>query len=447
MRSKTMPDSTIDAMPTKRLFIEMLTKDIPLIPAIIDLIDNAADSARQLRKGGSLSNVAVHVTYGSDFFSISDNCAGIPIDVAEKYAFRFGRAHGAPSLKHSVGQFGVGMKRAIFKMGRAFTVESATSNSRFVVSEDVDDWAKHQDWHFRFAEREEGVAITSDRRGTRIKITRLHSDVADSFALASFENELRAEIQSRLQEPLSRGLVISVNQVPVQVVPMKVLADPRLAPAEVKFRYPDKGSRAVTVRLICGLGPSDDRAAAGWHVYCNGRLILEGDKSDVTGWGENYGGIKIPGFHAQYNHLRGFAFFDCDDPSKLPWNTTKTGVDVDSAVYRAAKLEMMKLMLPVKEFLDLLKKETEAVPKGDSGPLKKIILKSRASPLSAVRTRETFVPPKAAVRLTKNHDMQQTITYQRPTSQVEKVKRELGVKSPIKVGERTFDYYYRAEIE
>jgi hypothetical protein len=33
----------INAMPTKELFIDMLTQDISLIPAIVDLVDNAAD--------------------------------------------------------------------------------------------------------------------------------------------------------------------------------------------------------------------------------------------------------------------------------------------------------------------------------------------------------------------------------------------------------------------
>src|SRR5216683_8239292 len=117
----------IDAMPTKELFIDMLTRDIALCPAIIDLVDNCADGAKRLHGEGPFRNLWARVEISPEEFRISDNCGGIPVDVARRYAFRFGRPPGTPCVKHSVGQFGVGMKRAIFKMGRKFRIESATA--------------------------------------------------------------------------------------------------------------------------------------------------------------------------------------------------------------------------------------------------------------------------------------------------------------------------------
>src|SRR5438067_1777019 len=103
-------ESVIDAMPTKELFIDMLTRDISLIPAIIDLVDNSADGAKKDKGDGSLEDFWARLSIAPREFKLSDNCGGISVETAKKYAFRFGRPSGAPFVKHSVGQFGVGMK-------------------------------------------------------------------------------------------------------------------------------------------------------------------------------------------------------------------------------------------------------------------------------------------------------------------------------------------------
>jgi DNA topoisomerase VI subunit B len=204
-------ERTIDAMPTKELFIDMLTRDIALIPAIIDLVDNSADGAKNAKAEGSLKGYWARVAISADQFSASDNCGGISVETARRYAFRFGRASGAPSVKHSVGQFGVGMKRAIFKMGRKFRIESTTTTSYFVVEVDVDAWAKNPKWEFEFTELDEKSKHPANDTGTTVTVTRLHPDVAEKFSLETFETELRNELQSRLQDPISRGLATTLN--------------------------------------------------------------------------------------------------------------------------------------------------------------------------------------------------------------------------------------------
>ena len=438
----------IDVMPTKELFIDMLTRDIALIPAIIDLVDNSADGAKRLRESGSFKDLWARVEISGEEFRIADNCGGISVDVAEKYAFRFGRPEGAPFVKHSVGQFGVGMKRAIFKMGRKFRVDSSTTKSKFAVEVNVEAWAKTKEWKFPFTEREEGVKVTKDETGTTISVTSLHADVADAFRLANFEIELKNELQSRLQDPISRGLAVTLNQVPVTAQPLAILADPRLAPAYKKLRYPESGPKPVTVKLYCGLGESEDRAAAGWHVFCNGRLILEGDKTAITGWGEESDGISIPGFHGQYNHLRGYAYFDADDAGKLPWNTTKTGINTDSAVYRAAKLEMMRLMRPVVDFLNKLKNEKDQKGPGDEmGPLERLVDKATTAPLTKANTRDVFEMPKIKAAPVKIGPVMQKIQYSKPLKEVKRAMEALGVSTYTALGERTFEYFYKAEVE
>lgn len=457
MPSRTNADDeelTIDAMPTKELFIDMLTRDIALIPAIIDLVDNSADGAKKTKGDGSLKAYWVRVSISADEFTVSDNCGGISVETARKYAFRFGRPSGAPSVKHSVGQFGVGMKRAIFKMGRKFRVESTTVTSRFVVEVDVDAWAKKPKWEFEFTEVDEKTKHSADEIGTTVTVTKLHSDVAEKFALESFESELRNELKSKLQDPIARGLATTLNTLPVDAEPMMMLSDPRLAPAYNKLTYTEKNTKPVTVKLYCGIGrsnsKSEERADAGWHVFCNGRLILEGDKSSATGWDSESDDISIPNFHGQYNNLRGFAYFDSDTPTRLPWNTTKTGLNTDSPIYRSVKLEMMKLMRPVIDFLNRLKDEKQNKNKDDpdsKGPLEKMLDAAKITPLEKVETRPIFTPPAIRAVPRPSGPLMQKIQYEVPHAKVLRVKRALGVTSYKDVGIGTFDYFYDAEVE
>ena len=130
-------DLVIDASPTKDFFISMLTRDIPLLRAIIDLVDNSVDGARRLRgvpeSRTTYKGLEVQLQCDDTHFKIIDNCGGMSIEVAAKHAFRIGRPEDAERTPHSVGQFGVGMKRALFKIGKKFSIESKTTNSKFLV--------------------------------------------------------------------------------------------------------------------------------------------------------------------------------------------------------------------------------------------------------------------------------------------------------------------------
>ena len=448
MATENGKELIIDAMPTKELFIDMLTRDIALSPAILDLADNCADGAKRLHGDGPFKDLWARIEISRNEFRITDNCGGIPVEVARKYAFRFGRPPGAPLVKHSVGQFGVGMKRAIFKMGRKFTIESATGTSRFTVHGDVNKWASEQKWEFEFSNLQEHVPVPRDEQGTTIQVEALHTDVAETFALGSFETELKNTLQSRLQDPIAKGLSITLNQIPVTAEPLQMLADRRLLPASTKLRYQERGKKPVVVKLYCGLGESEHPDAAGWHIFCNGRLIVEAEKTEVTGWGWKEDGLKIPGFHAQFNYLRGYAYFDCDDAGRLPWNTTKTGVNTDSTIYRAVRLEMMKLMRPVVDFCNRLKEEKERKQEeSGQGPLEAIVDSAKAKPVTMIGTREFFEIPKVPPPPVYTGPVLQRIQYDRPLTKIKEVMKVLGVRSFVKVGEKTFDYFYNAEIE
>jgi hypothetical protein len=442
-----MPNHTdsriINASPTKSFFIDMLVKDIGLIPAIVDLVDNAADGARRVRGTGDYTGLTVRVVISPEQFKIGDNCGGMAVDLARDYAFRFGRPEDMPPTPHSVGKFGVGMKRAIFKLGREFLIESTTETSHFVVEENVDDWKAKDAWEFEFRELQEDLpSISPDKRGTAVTVKSLHESVSEDFALDNFQTRLAKELMEAHLQNMARGLTITLNGVPLQIRPLELLHSDQLKPAYRQLMIGETTESRIEVKMYAGISGSEP-SAAGWYVFCNGRLIIGADQSGTTGWGEG-GGTTIPKYHNQFARFRGYAFFDSDDPGLLPWNTTKTGVDADSPSFRAVRLEMIRLMRPVIDFLNRLDAEN-AREETDEKPLETLVNAAIGAGLSDMTYRETFetpkIPPMPPLPRTGR------IQYSKPVDQIERVKRTLRVSTLTAVGERTFDYFFETECQ
>ncbi|MEN6318767.1 MAG: ATP-binding protein [Syntrophaceae bacterium] len=445
----------INASPTKEFFIYMLTRDIPLTRAILDLIDNSLDGARRIRPNNDFDGLWVRVELDRTHFKIADNCGGIPVDIARNYAFRFGRPKDAPPTPGSVGQFGVGMKRTFFKLGRHFTVYSANSTSRFDMDQDVERWITVEEpdnpdqWHFEFGNVQENIAgISDDEVGTRIEIDRLYDSVAESFGLESFLTRLKQEISLAHVMSMDKGLAISINGIPLHHEPARLFVSDTLRPGFVEKTYPrellmGQPGAPVRVKLYAGVAERSLHDG-GWYVFCNGRLLIRADQSSITIWGQPHG---MRQYHPDFAFFRGYAYFDSDDPGLLPWTTTKTGVDVDSPVYRSVQQEMIELSKPVLTFLTNLAKERQALENGDSTNQNldqtiKSAVAQRADTISAI---SNFVAPQPSP--VPAGPKMQRIQYSKPAVDVEKAKRLLNVYSYVAVGEKTFDYFMEYEGE
>lgn len=428
-------ERTIDASVSKAFFVEMLVKDITLEMAIHDLLDNCIDGALRLRGSGSLEGLEVEITCTSDEFNIRDNCGGITVDVARNYAFRFGRPKEAPSVSHSIGRFGVGMKRAVFKLGKHFSVWSKSETHQFRVEVDVSAWEEESEWQFEFKYLKELPEPAPEKdQGTEVRVEQLFESVSERFGLDTFSSRLQRAIEARYQSHLERGLVVRLNGHSVIGTPVRFfVSSGALHPAFRKDSY-----NGVTVRQYAGVGPRDP-ADAGWYVFCNGRMVLRADQSEVTGWGEpNI--ERLPKYHNDFAWFRGCVYFDSEDPNALPWNTTKDSVDQDSGLYRTVKTQMVKMMTPVLQFL-----RSVATEEDPNKPLASLLEQAISVPISRAQTCDSFDPKKKNPPVPP--EMQPTgIQYARPTGLVNKVKKHLGVTTNRAVGEKTFDYYVSSEI-
>ena len=436
----------IELRPTKQLFVDILTRDILLNRAVLDLVDNSIDGARRLRPqaDSSFEGLEVVIELDATHFRIKDNCGGIGIDTAKHYAFRFGRPKGMPSTPNSVGQFGVGMKRALFKFGRFFEIKSTSQIDRFTVELDVDEWERdEQHWRIKFTETEVGLTLPVEDTGTDILVTKLRDVVAASFALPLFRNSVAREVQSAQQSYIDRGLRIVFDGRTLLATPWQLLQGAGLEPGRLEFTITQDGT-PIIVRLFAGIGQSAPREA-GWYIICNGRMILEADQSASTGWASIAGSadVTIPKFHNQFARFRGYVFFDSENAALLPWDTTKTGVDFDSTVYQTVLLKMIELMRPIIDFLNELDAESDTDDPAEK-VLTNAVARATQTPIPSIQRIGSFAQPARSIA---RGPAMGNIHFKRPRQKIDELKEALGVPYDKTVGEKSFDLIYAKYVE
>lgn len=429
--------NVIDANPTKGFFIGMLTKDIPLIRAIIDLVDNCVDGALRQRPNKDFSGLWVNLSIDEAKFIIEDNCGGIPIDIARHYAFRFGRPAEAVSVPNSVGLFGVGMKRAIFKMGRYFEVESRTEKRHFRVNQDIEEWRKLDEWEFRLEDVTPSDQSLAEN-GTRITVSKLYPVIGEQFRLENFLITLRIQLEAAQQISIEQGLVITVNGKPLEATMLYLYQSDVIVPGYAHFTL--ESFPEVSVTIYTGIYKRD-LVKGGWYLFCNSRLVLFADQTSDTGWDDSGG---LPKYHPDFAYSRGYVYFESSDASLLPWNTTKTGVDTDSPIFKVVRQQMIDLMRPVTKWLrgSLAEEKKEA---GEEGELHIALAATKEVSVSELKIApQSFSAP---VFVRASNPSLASIQYKIPAERAERARQQLGVKSNSDLGRETFEYYYKLECE
>jgi len=339
------PGETIWGGPTKRFFVSMLTRDIELKDAILDLIDNCVDGAtRQLK--GKLKGEKPYEGYwarlslSAEGFEIADNCGGIP-ESSIKDAFLLGR----PKLDHkipTIGMYGIGMKRAIFKIGEEAFVQSFSIDGAFEV-EYTRDWLdpENDEWDLPISE-----VANKKTKGLTILIPSLRKEVAKKFGNSSFENDLKTAVSEHFGYLIQRGFVVYVNDEKLRsrTLHLHGLDGQQEGIRPFDFEAVRDGVHVrVTVgffRPLTKMEEVDEEAErpvekreAGISVICNDRLVLLNDVSMKTGWGD--GGVAR--YHPQFRGIAGFIIFSTDNPEKLPISTTKRDLDVGEEIFLFAR--------------------------------------------------------------------------------------------------------------
>jgi len=437
----------IDASPTKDFFISILVRDIKLVDAISDLVDNCVDGARRLRPDGNFNELHITLEAKPECFVIADNCGGITAKIAREYAFRFGRPVNVDNTPHSIGRFGVGMKRALFKIGEIIKIESTAPDSKFVIDIDVDAWKNpayvdehgKERWDFEFNTLEEHMNNPVKKCETIITVTKLHEEIANEFKLENFVTRLIASIEEAHQSAIGNGLQIVVNEIDLKYRQSSLLSSKIIQPCFKTLGIQFK-EKPVTVRIYAGI--SDAKLAdAGWYVFCNDRLVLRADKSQATGWDQEINGVHMPKPHYQFARFRGYVFFDSDSADVLPWNTTKNGINIESSLFQGAKLEMVNAMRPVIDFLNALDNEMDT----ESTALQTKVNEAKPALLRNITASTVFVYPKVTdTNMANETPKEGRISYLASYDKIDRIKELTGCKTNPSVGLATFNYFLKS---
>ena len=443
--------NTIEGSPTKQFFIDMITRDISIEDAIIDLLDNSIDGANRLatdagKKDFKDLGLRVLLSLSENGLSIEDNCGGFSLDTAKKYAFRFGRPSDAPPENNTIGRFGIGMKRSLFKMGRNFSVESKCRNDHYRITVDVAVWSTKKinvegkqvdDWSFDFENITDGSGLQND--GTKIEVTNLYDGVSNQFKDGVFKSSLMEDIKKLLNFSIIKGISISMNGTKIEGTDIEMIVSDSIKP------YVKNGEKdGVRYRIIAGLSGVGSTKKSGWYIYCNDRLVLEADQSTLTGWGYN----GVPQWHVNYVMFVGVVFFDAEETIKLPLTTTKKGVDASHPVYLAALYYMrsaMKAIFPYLRKIAQLGSEANAyrVELFQQEKKEKVDQLKQLS-FDGVKE-ERFEAAKIESEILDKTKNVRRISYDVPRKIADKTRLHAEVDSFKELGLTTFYYYVRQE--
>lgn len=401
---------SVDTRPTKDMVVGTLTRDISVEAAVFDLIDNSIDAARDtiFARGGaeqindlpdSYKGFKIALSVSGDSCSIEDNCGGIGVESLKTMVLRFGQRS---SHQMGIGIFGLGLNRALFKLGRVSHLKTDTGSQRAELVLNVEEYLKSDDWNLPA----EGFK-SNGKAGTSIEIAQLPDEIAKSFGDSDWVEKYRADIGLRYARFIQKGLQIRVNKVLVADGEVRIRTGGTF-PEEYKFYKKD----GVTIRIRVGqhnehrftAEPDYDKdrnepltPQFGWTVVCNDRAIIISDQTWKTGWERK--------FHSEFYGFVGIVSFDAKDPAKLPWDTTKFDVEMNNSAYQTALIDMRKFAAKWRTFAGRVKlmrrKGEELLPLPDTSSTQK------PKPLSGIKPLQKPLTKKGKNLLTIKPDHNQ----------------------------------------
>jgi Histidine kinase-, DNA gyrase B-, and HSP90-like ATPase len=427
----------------KQFFIEMFTRDISLEDCVLDLIDNSLDSYL-LKHDVSISQLIfgpnghypsrdlgkIDVTCSDRQIKVVDTCGGITRKRAVEEIFCFG--HDEDDLKGKLGAYGVGMKRALFKIGNTFHIISRTAREGFEVSFRLDQWAREEKWRVPIT----FVDGTNSEKsaGTSITIMELHDEVAQRIREGGVPKNILEDAASTYPYFLLRCVKLKINETEVlpDVVP---LGEKQGVIRSANEKFEQDG---VKVTLAATIAPGLRKAEqAGWYVLCNGRVVVRANRDDLTGWGTD-----LASFQPKYRSFVGLASFESDDPLSLPWTTTKRYINRESSVFMRARGLMVAMSKPILTFLN---SQYPSEPSIAAADIRDAVEGVREVPFKDIASRPpagfSYKAPK------KKERKEEWVRFSASIGSLDKVRRHLRRPSltASEIGKLTFEHFLKTE--
>jgi len=458
----------VDASPVKSFFVSMLTRDIKLEEAILDLLDNCVDGILRSKGGAGAKpydGFKAEIEFNSDSFSITDNCGGIPWDLHD-YAFRMGRSEDREfDAPGSVGVYGIGMKRAIFKIGKDCLISTRNADHQYEVEINPKWIANEFEWEIPVRNARKSM----DYDGTTIVVGELNPGISETFSdgAKAFQSELVRMVSTHYAYIIEKGFEVIVNKVAVKPRAIRLVYGDQEKPNDETVRpfvYRATSGDDVDVFLAVGFTrpiPTKDEIEdeqevtryssenAGWTILCNDRAVLHCDRSELTGWGE----AGVPRYHTQFIAVSGIVELRSKDPGKLPTTTTKRGIDASSPLYLQIKNKMREGMRLFTDYTNKWKGKAEESKKHIEGGrlLSLEELRIEARNLKFTKTRSLLPGSQSRPKLPSPLEFEPTrrrISFFKEIEKIEAVAEYIEKPDikPSEVGESCFDAVYEEAI-
>ncbi len=322
-----------------------LVRDIDCKDSILDLIDNSIDSIRTsvLSDDGDVddngmvvdfSGYEINIGFDKKSFYIEDNGAGIdPIAMQERLL-----VIGEMSNKdYGIGRFGVGLKRALLKIGNKYRIETSWSGEIYLIeftANELTDANKNIIAKY--------IKIDESPSYTQIRIFDMSEDaIREIFQTEEWRNYLSREIGIRYSIFIKKGLVIKYRNVPIEAYCPGLRQYKSITVQDATLEGVPHG---IKVKICAGLHEkyifeeevSHNVANAnkeltgeyGWYYVCNDRVIKIACIEEKYGWSKRW--------HPEYYGFVGWIYFS-GNAKDLPWNTKKTDIDPSSEVFVSVK--------------------------------------------------------------------------------------------------------------
>lgn len=358
-----MEKISVNTSPAKEVMVQSLIRDVSVEACIYDLIDNAIDAAREILLSEYPEDVDEHglplsyegywveLTVDKNGLFIKDNCGGMSSESVVESVLRFGM----PSSKQSaIGLYGVGLNRAAFKIGQDVKIVSTTASEQVSISFNVPEFLQKEGWMLDGTKSE-----AVDQPGTIIRLTELTDEALRVLGNQSSVSNIDLEISEIYYKFLQKGFEIKFNGDPVEPNFIEIREDSPFPILSTSFTSP----KGIYVEIVAGQhrdhkfsaepsykdGCNDNLTPDyGWTISCNDRPVVIRNKESATGWDGP--------FHNQFYGFVGYARFYSKDGRLLPWNTSKTGVDLPNETYQEALEEMRKFTKKWRSYSDIAKK-------------------------------------------------------------------------------------------
>ncbi|NMM29224.1 MAG: hypothetical protein HHJ12_18595 [Glaciimonas sp.] len=337
----------VQAGVSKDYLESILTTDITVLESIFDLIDNSIDAARDHLLSGKCdsdiyglpndySGYKVSIRLSRKSISVLDNCLGFDELTLTQKAFV---TADISNHRFGIGHYGLGLKRSLLKFGSSY--ELSTDNGKVAFKMQFDGEKLSGNLPFPA-----NVYKSSGKRKTLFVVSNIKPDILYEIQNKLwFENALE-KVAARYALYINKGLEINFSN-EFHEMQEKIKADLPTIRKNSKFDPIHLPLKIEGVQIFIEAGihsqytfPSEKEIYSrsvnltltdyyGLYFICNDRVIVSSSTEREHGWKTKW--------HSEYNGFVCIVRFVSEDSGRMPWNTFKTALRTDGALFMQLK--------------------------------------------------------------------------------------------------------------